>query len=95
MKVPANCKQSLKKPKSLFLVVLLILASFLAGAVVERSSGILQDVTASFPLVQDSVKKFVRDKVVFKLNAWTESRSDSAAPLPAPGGGAGGMIRGP
>jgi len=75
LKILTRYRQSFKKPKLTLIVLLLIVGSFLAGAIAESSVGILQDVTTVLPQVQETVKAFIRDQVVFKLNAWTESRS--------------------
>jgi len=73
LKIVRSCRQSLQKPKLTF-IVLLVLVSFLAGAGAERTTSFLQDVTAVLPQVQDTIKTFIREKMVFKLNTWAESR---------------------
>jgi len=74
LKLLTSYRQSFKKPKLTLIVLLIIIGSFMAGAVAESTAGILQNLAAALPQVQETVKDFIRDKVVFKLNAWTESR---------------------
>ena len=56
-----------KKAKSLFLVALLLVMAFLAGAVTERSAHFLQDVIAAAPVALDGVKSFLRERIIFKV----------------------------
>lgn len=86
-------RQSMKKPKFLLTLILLVVASFLAGAYLESTAGILQDVTAVTPKIEESLKSFVRERVIFKLN----TRAENSADRPVMSGCTvlAGMIRGP
>lgn len=56
-----------KKAKSLFLVALLLVMAFFAGAVTEKSAHFLQDVIAAAPVALDGVKSFLRERIIFKV----------------------------
>lgn len=85
-------RQSMKKPKFLLTLILLVLASFLAGAYLEKTAGILQDITASAPALEESLKTFVRERVIFKLNTRAEN---AGTPVMSGFPGVAKMIRGP
>ncbi|MDD2554120.1 MAG: hypothetical protein PHP51_06075 [Desulfotomaculaceae bacterium] len=68
-----------KKVKSLFLVALLLLMSFLAGAVTEKSVHFLQDVIEAAPIALNELKSFFREKIIFKVGAIVAQAKWSAA----------------
>ena len=67
-----------RKAKSLFLVALLLIMAFLAGAVTEKSAHFLQDVIAAAPVALDKAKTFLQEKVIFKVGAAAEQAKWSA-----------------
>lgn len=67
-----------KKAKSLFLVALLLVMAFLAGAVTEKSAHFLQDVIAAAPVALDEVKAFLRERIIFKVGSVVEQVKWSA-----------------
>lgn len=85
-------RQSMKKPKFLLALILLVLASFLAGAYLEKNAGILQVITASAPALEESLKTFVRERVIFKLDTRPEN---AGTPVMSGYPGVAKMIRGP
>ena len=67
-----------KKAKSLFMVALLLVMAFLAGAVTEKSVHFLQDVIAAAPVVLNEMKTFFREKIIFKVGVMAEQIKWSA-----------------
>ncbi|MCG9966843.1 hypothetical protein L9W92_02055 [Pelotomaculum terephthalicicum JT] len=57
------------KTKTIFLTALLLLISFISGAMLERSDNFLQDIYAIAPVVLDEVKTFFREQVFIKVNS--------------------------
>lgn len=67
-----------KKAKSLFVVALLLVMAFLAGAVTEKSAHFLQDVITAAPVALDEVKAFLREKIIFKVGTAVDQAKWSA-----------------
>lgn len=67
-----------KKAKSLFMVALLLVMAFLAGAVTEKSAHFLQDVIAAAPFALNELKSFLREKIIFKVGTVVEQVKWSA-----------------
>lgn len=67
-----------KKAKSLFVVALLLVMAFLAGAVAEKSAHFLQDIIAAAPVALDEVKAFLREKIIFKVGTAVDQAKWSA-----------------
>lgn len=67
-----------KKAKSLFVVALLLVMAFLAGAVTEKSAHFLQDIIAAAPVALDEVKAFLREKIIFKVGTAVDQAKWSA-----------------
>ncbi len=67
-----------KKAKSLFVVALLLVMAFLAGAVAEKSAHFLQDVISAAPVALDEVKAFLREKIIFKVGTAVDQAKWSA-----------------
>lgn len=58
-----------KKVKSLFVMALLMVMVFLAGAAAEKTAHFLQDVINAVPVALDGMKTFLRERLIFKVNA--------------------------
>lgn len=67
-----------KKAKSLFVVALLLVMAFLAGAVTEKSAHFLQDVIVAAPVALDEVKAFLRERIIFKVGTAVDQAKWSA-----------------
>lgn len=67
-----------KKAKSLFLVALLLVMAFLAGAVTEKTVPFLQDVIAAAPVAFERAVSFLREKIIFKVGPVAEQAKWSA-----------------
>jgi len=92
LKILYGYRQSVKRPRFLLILVILMLASFLTGACLEKSQGLLEGLAAAAPGLESALKNFIRERIIFKIN----TRSGSTGPPPAARAGADGyMIRGP
>ena len=60
-----------RKIKSLLITLLLFVTAFLAGAAVQKKADFLQDLIAVAPVALESIKAFLNEKAVFKVNTVT------------------------
>lgn len=68
----------IKKIKSLLLTALLLFMAFWAGAAVEKTGHIIQDVKAVFPVLVEEVKTFFREKVILPADNYVAQIKFSA-----------------
>lgn len=60
-----------QKIKSLFVTLLLFAVAFLAGAAVQKKADFIQDLVLTAPVALESIKEFLNEKAVFKVNTIT------------------------
>jgi len=55
--------------KSFLMTLVLLAVTFLAGAVTQNTAHFLQDLAAAVPVALDGMKTFLRERLIFKVNA--------------------------
>ena len=68
-----------QKIKSLLITLLIFATVFMAGAAVQKKVDFLQDLIAAAPVALESIKAFLNEKAVFKVNTVTSQFKWTAA----------------